>query len=200
MIVDSQQLTKLFPKVNTDLVDALYQTFTKYDIITAPRICMFLAQVGYESNSWTEKAENLNYSAQGLLATFPSHFTVDEVDSYARQPEKIANRAYANRMGNGSEASGDGWKYRGRGYIQITGHDNYEAFAASNNMAIDAAPAYMETDLGAAMCSGWFWSVNGLNDLADKSDVQGATQRINGGLTGLVGRNALYNRAIPLFR
>jgi putative chitinase len=129
---------------------------------------------------------------------WPTRFPPSIAESYALQPEKIANRAYADRMGNGNEASGDGWKYRGRGLIQLTGADNYAAFSLdADNEALSDPDSVAEPEL-AALSAGWFWSANGLNALADAKDVVGMTRRINGGTNGLDDRQMRYSRLIKV--
>ena len=173
----------------------LNMTMLKYDINTLQRQAMFLAQLAHESGNFKHVSENLNYSAEALRRVFKKYFLTDELAlMYARQPEKIANRVYANRMGNGDEASGDGWKYRGRGLIQLTGKDNYAAFSLkANNNALLEPDSVAEPEL-AAMSAGWFWDTNGLNKLSDMGDVRAATRRINGGFNGLADREAKYNK------
>jgi putative chitinase len=167
----------------------------KYEINTPKRVAAFKAQCHHESQGSTRKVENLNYSAQGLMNTWPSRFNTQKLaDEYARQPEKIANKVYANRMGNGDEASGDGWKYRGRGFIQITGKDNYQAFSRCKGISLDDAVKYLETDEGALESACWYWQTRGLNGLADTGDIRGITKRINGGTIGIKERTELYNK------
>ena len=166
----------------------------KYEINTPERVAGFLAQVGHESGGLRFTVENLNYRADALTRVWPSRFPPGIAESYAMQPEKIANRAYADRMGNGNEASGDGWKYRGRGLIQLTGADNYADFSLSaDNEALSDPDSVAEPEL-AALSAGWFWSRNGLNALADAKDIVGMTRRINGGTNGLDDRQMRYSR------
>lgn len=198
------KLRHIFPTVKADVlttwVDPLNRTSDRFAIQTRNRATAFIAQVGYESNSLTAVKENLNYSKDGLRKVFGKYFPTDALAAqYARQPEKIANRVYANRMGNGPESSGDGWKYRGRGLMQLTGKNNYTAFAKSMGMTVDQAIAYLETKEGAAMSAGWFWHTNALNALADAQRFTDLTKRINGGTHGLEGRKALWNRALKVF-
>jgi putative chitinase len=156
----------------------------------------FLAQVGHESGGLRFTIENLNYRAEALTRLWPSRFPPGIAESYAMQPERIANRAYADRMGNGDEASGDGWAYRGRGLIQLTGKDNYAAFSLeANNEALTKPDLVAEVEL-AALSAGWFWSSNGLNALADNKDIVGMTVKINGGTNGLDDRQMRYSRLL----
>lgn len=171
----------------------LFETFNtvlpKYNITTVERVAAFLAQCGHESADFTVLKENLNYSAEGLSKVFPKRFpTVAAAQPYNRNPEKIANKIYADRMGNGPEASGEGFKFRGRGAIQLTGKENYTKFAASVGKTLDEAVAYTETLDGAIESACWFWTTNKLNDIADKNDIVTLTKRINGGTIGLEDR------------
>jgi putative chitinase len=160
---------------------------------------MFLSQLAHESGNFQFTSENLNYSADALRRVFGKYFPTDaEAQKYARQPERIANRVYANRMGNGSETSGDGWKYRGRGLIQLTGKDNYAAFATQNkNNALQNPDLVAEPEM-AVESAGWFWATNRLNQLADTGDVKAVTRRINGGFNGLADREAKYNKLMKI--
>jgi len=177
----------------------LNMTMLKYDINTLQRQAMFLAQLAHESGNFKYVSENLNYSAEALRRVFKKYFPTDDLAlMYARQPEKIANRVYANRMGNGEESSGDGWKYRGRGLIQLTGKDNYAAFSLkANNNALLEPDLVAEPEL-AALSAGWFWDTNDLNKWSDTGDVRAATRKINGGFNGLADREAKYNKLIIL--
>ena len=156
-------------------------------INTKLRLSNFLGQIQHESN-FKPICENLNYSSEGLLKTFPRYFNGLTAIQYRRQPEKIANRVYANRMGNGDENSGEGWKFRGRGFIQITGKENY--FKLSNDTDIDFLhnPDLLLEEANSVIAALWFWDKHNLNALADQNDVIGITKRINGGLTGLADR------------
>ena len=139
----------------------------------------FLAQIAHESGGFNFVIENLNYSAKGLVGTFKKYFPTEEfAKQYERKPEKIANRVYANRMKNGDEASGDGFKFRGRGLIQLTGRDNYTKFAEALDLDIDSTIAYLETPNGAVASAGWFWDNNKLNSYCDKDDFIGLTKQI----------------------
>lgn len=179
-------------------VGPINDTFNKYLIITKLRQAMFLAQIGHESAGLTAVSENLNYSAAALQSVFGKYFDATSAAQYARQPERIANRVYANRMGNGSESSGDGWKYRGRGGIQITGRANYSAMATTFGMSIDDVVAYLQTPAGVVASAGWFWSTHNLNVYSDRGDIVSATKVINGGTNGLSDRQALYTKALKV--
>ena len=169
--------------------DAFQQLLPEYDINTPLRVAHFVAQCAHESGSFNFIEENLNYRAASLMATFKKYFpTMELAQQYERKPERIANRVYANRMGKGDEASGDGWRYRGRGLIQLTGKDNYTFFAGSLNIPVEEAAAYMATFEGAAQSACFFWEQNKLNRFADANDVKGLTRAINGGFIGLEDR------------
>ena len=173
-------------------------TCDKFDINTPERIAGFLAQCGHESGGFRFTTEDLHYRAEALTRLWPSRFPPGVAESYAMQPEKIANRAYCDRMGNGDETSGDGWKYRGRGLIQLTGKDNYASFSMdADNEALVNPDLVAEPEL-AALSAGWFWKKNGLNALADNRDIVGMTRRINGGTNGLDDRQMRYSRLISV--
>ena len=179
--------------------DALNKILPDYGIDTPQRVAAFVAQSAHESGNFTALHENLNYKAESLCKVWPKYFNAGNANDYAHNPEKIANRVYSNRMGNGDEESGDGYKFRGRGFIQITGRDNYTGFSKDNGMSVDEAVEYMETPEGACMSAGWFWNKHGLNGFADRNDCRGATVRINGGTIGLEEREEIYKEALELF-
>lgn len=197
------QLQKIFPKTPVETlsqyVEPLVKVFKTYEINTPLRQAHFIAQVGHESGGFIFTKENLNYSADALLKVFPKYFNADSAASHARNPQMIANRVYSNRMGNGDVISNDGWNYRGRGLIQLTGKTNYTAFAKDIGIDLAKAPAYLETPEGAAMSAGWFWNKNKLNAKADADDIKGATKIINGGTHGLDDRTAILARAKAQF-
>ncbi len=167
----------------------------EYEIDTPLRVAAFMAQCHHESGGFVYLSENLNYSAKGLLKTFPKYFP-DEATAkaYANRPEKIANRVYANRMGNRDEASGDGWLHAGRGIIQVTGEENYRLFAMSLEISVKDASEYMQTFEGASQSACWFWEVKGLNKHADNRDLKTMTKIINGGFKGMDDRELQYAR------
>ena len=176
----------------------------KYQINTPLRLAHFLAQCGHESGGFKAVRENLNYSAEGLNKIFPKYFpTIDSAKDYARNPEKIANKVYASRMGNGDEASGDGYKFRGRGYIQLTGRVNYAAFDAAvpEDILKDPDQVAIKYPL---LSAGWFWGKNNLNALADKGsldgDVTAITKRVNGGTIGLADRQKHFKEYFELLK
>lgn len=202
-MLTKEHLKSFFEDTKESIIDSfldpLNKTLEHFEINSTNRIAMFLAQVGHESGGLNHTKENLNYKAQGLMNTFPKYFRDVNPEEYAHNPEKIANRVYANRMGNGNEESGDGFKFCGRGLIQLTGRDNYTRFANDIGMDLDEAVQYLGTPEGAAMSAGWFWSKNGLNALADEGDIVRCTKKINGGTIGLAERTALYEEALQLF-
>ena len=178
---------------------ALSGILPDYEINTPERIAAFLAQCVHESAGFKAIKENLNYKATSLLKVFPKYFkTAEQAEQYAHNPEMIANLVYANRMGNGAESSGDGFRYCGRGLIQLTGHDNYQAFADSIDCDIDTLPEYLATFEGAVQSAAWFWETNNLNQLADQQDIVALTKRINGGTIGLEDRQKHYAHALEI--
>ena len=203
MAVTLEQLQQFFEHTPAQTlekyVDALNATMDRFEINTPERIAMFMAQIGHESGGLKIVEENLNYRADRLRAVFPRYFSNVDPNAYAHNPQKIANRVYGGRMGNGPESSGDGYKFRGRGLIQLTGHDNYYRFSQDIGMDIDEAVEYLQTPEGAAMSAGWFWNKNNLNHYADANDVVGATRRINGGTIGLKEREEAYHEAMTIF-
>ena len=161
-----------------------------------PILVIFL-QCAHESGNFVFLTENLNYKAESLMKTFPKYFKdLATAKAYEKQPQKIANKIYADRMGNGNEASGDGWKYRGRGLIQLTGKTNYTWFAASLEISPEEAAEYTQTFEGAAQSACWFWETNKLNQYADTGDILTMTKRINGGTIGLEDRKKHYAHAL----
>ena len=201
MTISQEQLQQILPG-NPYLehwCEALNKILPDYDINTPQREAAFLAQCAHESGNFTALQENLNYRAVTLRKVFPKYFPTDAIaEQYASQPNKaelIANRVYANRMGNGDEASGDGYRYCGRGLIQLTGKSNYQAFADSIEMNIEDVPAFLETFEGAIQSACWFWESNNLNQYADKDDILTMTKRINGGTIGLEDRIKQYEHA-----
>jgi len=176
-----------------NLQDKYKSLFDKYELNTPLRIAHFMAQISHESGL-KPISENLNYSAKRLITIFPKYFNLSFVSNFANKPEKIANRVYANRMGNGNEASGEGWKYRGRGFIQITGKENY--FRLANDTDIDCLknPDLLLEEANAMISALWFWDLKGLNKLADENNIIGITKKINGGNIGLSHRKELFKK------
>jgi putative chitinase len=169
-----------------------------YDINTPKRIAYFMAQCHHESGGFVFVSENLNYKASGLVKVFPKYFDESTARAYEKQPQKIANRVYANRMGNGDEASGEGFKYAGKGIIQLTGKDNYTRFAQSLEISVEDAAEYMKTFEGAAQSACWFWETNNLNKFADAGDLKTMTRVINGGYKGMEDRELQFARISKL--
>lgn len=179
-------------------VDPLNDVCDYYEITHTPqRLAAFLAQISHESGGFNFVVENLNYGAKGLMTTFKKYFPTEELaKQYERKPQMIANRVYANRMSNGDESSGDGFKFRGRGLIQLTGRHNYTKFAEALEISLDECVEYMETPAGACSSAGWFWDNNNLNRFCDNNDFIGLTKRINGGTIGLADRQHHYEVAL----
>ena len=179
---------------------ALQFTCNKFEINTPERVAGFLSQTGHESGGFRFTSEDLHYRAEALTRIWSQRFPPGVAESYAMQPERIANRAYADRMGNGDEASGEGWLYRGRGLIQLTGKDSYAAFSlAADNEALVKPDLVAEPEL-AALSAGWFWVDKGLNALADAKDIVGMSKRVNGGTNGLDDRQMRYSRLISCLK
>jgi putative chitinase len=177
--------------------EAIDQLLPDYDINTPARVAAFIAQCAHESGSFVFIKENLNYRAASLMKTFGKYFpTMDLALQYEKKPEKIANRVYSNRMGNGDESSGDGYRFCGRGLIQLTGRDNYTFFAGSLGIPVEDASEYLATFEGAVQSACWFWETNNLNRFADAGDIKGLTRAINGGYIGLEDRISHYEHAL----
>ena len=180
--------------------EALNKILPEYEINTPQRVAAFIAQAAHESGNFNALHENLNYRAPTLRKVFPKYFSTDELaNEYAMQPEKIANKVYANRMGNSDEASGDGFRYCGRGLIQLTGKSNYQAFADSIEIPVEQVPEFLQTFEGAIQSACWFWESNNLNQYADNNDILTMTKRINGGTIGLADRTNHYHHALEVF-
>ena len=190
--IGSLKLEKLKGHIPDAVIAQIPDTASKFNINTPLRLAHFLAQCGHESGGFKVTSENLNYSAKGLMGIFKKYFPTEQLaESYQRQPQKIANKVYASRMDNGNEASGDGFKFRGRGYIQLTGRANYTAFGKAINEDIANNPDVVSGKY-ALLSAAWFWSKNGLNNLADGGStdtvVTTITKRVNGGTIGLADR------------
>lgn len=202
MELTKEQLKQLLPR--NPYIDywynALAQLLPDYEINTSQRIAAFIAQCSHESGGFTALKENLNYRWETLRRLFPKYFPSDDLaKAYANMPNKqeaIANRVYANRMGNGPEESGDGYRFCGRGLIQLTGRDNYTFFAGSLGISVEEASEYLGTFEGAAQSACWFWETNNLNKWADTGDIKELTRRINGGYIGLEDRIKHYEHAL----
>ena len=207
MSLTLSQLRQLLPK--NKYVEHWYHALSvllpDYDINTPRRVAAFIAQCSHESGGFSVLKENLNYKPQALRRLFPKYFPDDVIaGQYCAKPNKqeaIANRIYANRMGNGDESSGDGHRFCGRGLIQLTGRANYQNFADSievdgRSLKIEEVPEYLETFEGAAQSACWFWETNNLNRWADDGDILTLTKRINGGTIGLEDRKKHYEHAL----
>lgn len=190
-------LNKLRGIIPDNVIQQIPVVMQKFSINTPLRLSHFLAQCGHESGGFKFLNENLNYSAAGLMSVFRKYFNNDTAKQYARQPERIANHVYANRMGNGTESSGEGWKFRGRGYIQLTGKDGYRNFSQSVDEDCVSNPDLVSSKYPLASAA-WFFSRNGLNQISDQgpteSVVEKVTRRVNGGTNGLNERIALFNK------
>lgn len=200
-MITQEQLQKIIPK-NSSLsiwYSCMEKFFPIYEINTPKRISAFIAQCEVESAEFTVLSENLNYSAQGLNKTFNRYFsTLDSAIPFAMRPEKIANRVYANRLGNGPEYTGDGYKYRGRGLFQITGKSNYEAFAKFKGISLDDTVKYLETHEGAFESACYFWKTHNLNEVMDTQGIDKVSQIINGGTNGLLDRRNYFKNALKI--
>ena len=183
-------------KISVDWVEPLEEVFHRYEINTPERQAAFIGQCAHESMNFTKLEENMNYSAEGLMKTWPSRFpTLESAKPYHRNPEKIANKVYAGRMGNGPEETGEGWLYHGRGLIQLTGKDNYTLAGDALNMDFIHSPDYVLVPKYAALTAGWYWNKRQLNKEADAKDYTGMTKKINGGTIGLDDRIAHIKHA-----
>jgi putative chitinase len=190
----------MFDKLKGLVPQTLIDDMISNEINTPLRAAHFLAQAAHESGGFKFKSENLNYSKESLLKVFPKYFTAASAEGYHRQPEKIASRVYANRMGNGNEASKEGWKFKGRGYIQLTGKDNYKAFSDwAKEPSIMENPDQVADDKYAGLSAIWFWNKNGLSKIADTDNLRDdktlikITARVNGGTHGLADRLERFN-------
>jgi putative chitinase len=200
-ILTKEQLGQIIP--GNPYLDHWYDALSKacpdYDINDPHRLAAFLAQCAHESGGFTAIKENLNYKAETLCRVWPRLFpNMDVANQYAHNPEAIANRAYSNRMGNGPETSGDGYKFCGRGLIQLTGRSNYQAFADSIGVDIEELPEFLSTFEGCVQSACWFWEANNLNQWADAGNIERMTKIINGGTLGLDDRTARYNHALKV--
>lgn len=201
-ILTPAKLQRIFPALpNASMVfAALLPALEKYQINTPARVAAFVAQCGHESAGFTAKRENLNYSAKGLLATWPCRFNPTKAQAFHRQPEKIANEVYGGRLGN--DKPGDGWRYRGGGFIQLTGRGNYRRVGHAIGVPLEDKPEFIERLDVSALAAAYFWFSNGLNSLADDlpnddddGDFIAITKIINGGTAGLAERRAIWKLA-----
>lgn len=194
---NSMNLPAIKSLLPESIFNRLPEVIKRYEINTPKRLAHFISQCGHESGGFKVFTENLNYSAEGLLKTFPKYFNAETAAASARKPERIANKVYANRMSNGNEESGDGWKFRGRGCIQLTGRANYTAYDQAVPENVLENPDLVAGAL-ALDSAGWFWKTNGLNKIADAGDVTAVTKRVNGGTHGLTDRQSRYSALIAL--
>jgi putative chitinase len=202
MQITTQQLTDIIGKnpYAEQWCNALNQILPDYGIDTPQRVAAFIAQCAHESGNFRFLSENLNYRWETLRKLFSKYFPTDELaKQYEKKPEKIANRIYGGRMGNGPEETGDGFRYCGRGLIQLTGRANYEAFADSIESTPEEVSEYLGTFEGAVQSACWFWETNNLNQYADSDDIKTMTKRINGGFIGLADREKHYEHAKHVF-
>jgi putative chitinase len=200
-----EKLHDIIPKVKNveEWYASMCESLPQYGINDIARVAAFIAQCAHESGGFTMLQENLNYSAKGLVGTFKKYFPDETVAKpYERKPEKIANRVYANRMGNGDEASGEGWKFRGRGLIQLTGKSNYTKCSQAffDDLTLLDQPEILIQPYYALNSACWFWNANKLNDLADAQDIKMMTKKINGGFIGLEDRIHHYNHAVDVLQ
>jgi len=201
-MVSPDQLKQMH--IDPSLADAFNETFDRFNIYTAPQQASWIGQCGHECGNFKIMEENLNYRAATLLKLFPKTpkrqwgFTPEEAAAYEKQPRKIANRIYGNRMGNRDEASGDGYRFRGSGFLQLTGHSNF--FHAGKALGVDFVmePELVRTPKYAAQTAGWFWQTHNLNQYADNRDFLTMTKRINGGTIGLEDRIKHITHAIAV--
>ena len=196
-MISTEKLQKLGLEAHWS--EPLTTTFTSFGIDDVKKQAAFIGQCSHECNRFKTLEENLNYRPETLQKLFGHKFKPEEFAIYAHNSEKIANRIYANRMGNRDESSGDGWKFHGRGCIQLTGHDNYWHFGqAVNQDFVKGDPSLVATPMYAALSAGWFWKTHGCNELAEAQNWEGLTKRINGGIFGLEERIKLTQHALAV--
>lgn len=201
--IDAKLLAKVSNVAEADLKDwvtPIRAACSRYEINTIRRVAAFLTTLAHEGGFKVGARENMNYSANRLSQVWPSRFGRRGPNALARQiarkPEMIANQVYANRMGNGDPTSGDGWRFRGAGPIQLTGRNNYRAFAKAMDKPLAEAEAYILTIDGGIMSAAWFWDTNDINRLADTPGISDETRRINGGTIGIKHREKLFNTLV----
>jgi len=196
-----EQVAELLPRIEAQVwFDAMTRVLPKWNIDTVDRVAGFIAQTSHESGGYSVLTENLNYSAEALDKIFPKYFKRAGRDArnYHRQPEKIANVIYANRMDNGGTDSGDGWRFRGGGILQLTGRYNYTEFGKAEDMSAEEATEFVRSPIGALASACWFWDTNNINKYCDTQDITGMTKRINGGTIGLEDRKKHYAHALEV--
>ncbi|MDB2315676.1 glycoside hydrolase family 19 protein [bacterium] len=199
--IDLATLKKCLPKAKeanlAKFIEGINETFDTFDMTNPQRQAMFLAQTAHESGNFKFTEENLNYSGSALMRVWPRHYPTKEIAAvYNRNKEMIGNRSYGGRMGNGDEASGEGWKYRGRGIIQLTGKNNYRACSEALGIDLIENPEIAKDNPVAVLSAGWFWETRRLNRWCDKGDVKKVTRLINGGTNGLKDREQHYNHIL----
>ena len=194
--MNEEQLARL--GIHESWLLPLNETFERFNINTPLRKACFIGQCAHESGHFKFLEENLNYKADSLMRVWPKRFNHALAQECAHNPEKIANVVYADRMGNGDSESGDGYAYRGRGLIQLTGKVNYDAFGNAMGLDVLENPDYLATPEGACLSAGWFWEHHGLNELADQNELEQMTKRINGGTLGLQERATLMQQALDV--
>lgn len=193
--MNNEQLAAL--GIDSKWLKPLEDTFAKYDINTPKRQAAFIGQTAHESANFKTLEENLNYNAGALMRVWPSRFPdASTAEKYAHNPEAIANKVYGGRMGNGPEETGEGWKYHGRGLIQLTGKENYERCGSGINVDLLGNPDRLLDPEYAALSAGYFWNKKDLNSLADSGDYETMTKRINGGFNGLSDRKEKIAKAL----
>ena len=195
-MVNAEQLEKLH--IGPQWVDALNETFQRFDISTPLRQAAFIGQCGHECGNFKILEENLNYRAEALMKLWPKRFDAAKAQMCARNPKLIANTVYSNRMGNRDEASGDGYRFRGRGCIQLTGHANYYHAGQALGEDFVMQPELVATPQYAALSAGFFWNTQKLNQYADTKDLRTMTKKINGGYIGLNDRERHFNQALAV--
>ncbi len=205
IVLTDVQLRGIMPRARdiAAWIPPINEALGRFAINSPERAAAFLAQIAHESGELKRLSENLSYSAERLMAVWPKRFpTLKKARAYERKPEKLANHVYAKRLGNGDEASGDGWRYRGRGLIQLTGRGNYRAAAQAIGLPLEKSPELLETPAVAALSAAWFWSTRGLNELADDrnddnddEDFVTITVTINGGRNGMAERRRYWEAA-----
>jgi putative chitinase len=193
------QLSRVLPKAPVAWLAELVTQMPEWGIDTPNEIASFLAQLAHESDEFTRLEENLNYSARRLMQVWPKRFpTLADAEPFAFHPEALANRVYANRMGNGNELTGDGWRFRGRGPIQLTGRSNYQKCGDAIDEPLELEPGLLLQPRVGIRSACWFWSAAGLDVLDDDDDVRAETRKINGGEHGLLQRDAYFRKALHI--
>lgn len=196
-MITAEQLKALH--IDPEWLEPLIEVFHRYQINTPLRMAAFIGQCSHESGNFKVLQENLNYSAEGLCRVWPSRFpTLESAMPYARNPDKIADKVYGGRMGNGTEETGEGSLYKGRGLIQLTGKDNYRMASDALGEDLVSSPDLVCGPKYAALTAGWFWNKRGLNTEADKKDYTAMTKKINGGVIGLDDRIKHINEALAI--